>query len=90
MKRIIEDVCVLLLLASIGLLGLGLVGSALIPLLPLPHAEAVGLIANRLAFAAERGVCLFGVPAWVWQSLRTRNLGKYQLRPLDWRKAVLE
>ena len=89
MKRNLEIAVALLLYASIGLMAMGIAGSALIPLLPLPRAEACGVAANRVAFVAECGVAVFGTMAWLSYGARTGNLGKYQLCKLNWVEAVL-
>ena len=90
MKRHLDTTCAFVLWAAIALLATGLTGSALMPLLPFARAEACGLIANRLAYGAEYAMCVSGVLLWVWRGAERNTLGKYQLRPLDWREAVLQ
>ena len=89
MKRNFEMVVGLLLYFSILLCAVGLIGSALLPLLPFTRAEACGLFANSVAYLAEGGVAVTGIVSWLVCHRSGRNLGKYQLCKLNWVEAVL-
>lgn len=89
MKRNFDMTCALVLMASIVLLGVGLAGSVLLPLLPFPHAEEVGLLANQVAFGAEVTLALSGVSLWIMRRPEWNSLGKYELHKFEWARSVV-